>query len=204
MPKHTIQSHGITCLTPKHPKVKAVQEEHGHASIHGTKIWDASLVLMDFISIDGLPVGAKVLDIGCGWGPLTCYLNKQQGARVISIDADDAVVPYLELHAQENEVDVHFWQMTIDKLSIDDLSMADYIMGGDICFWDSLREDWKQLMKRAQKAGVKQLLLSDPGRSPFHELVDWAAERFDIEFWEHDILQPVKSEHYILQVNFTS
>lgn len=202
MKSHRLLSHGVTCLTPKHPKIKALKKSTGAASFHGDKVWDASFVLMDFLSIDGLPSGSRVLDIGCGWGPLTCYLNKAHQARVISIDADDAVKPYLHLHAQENEVPVHFWQRKIDQLSVEDLSVADYIMGGDICFWDSLRDDWKKLIKRAKEAGVKQLYLADPGRSPFNELVDWAADRFDVEFWEHDIVEPIESEHYILQVNF--
>lgn len=201
MSSHCLNAFGITCLTPKHPKVKAIQKSQGEASIHGTKVWDASFVLMDFLEIDGIPRDSKVLDIGCGWGPLTCYLNKRHEARVISIDADNAVIPYLELHADENGVDVHFWQNTIGQLTVDDLRMADIVMGGDICFWDSLKLEWQKLLKRAKKAGVKQVFLSDPGRSPFNELVDWAAERFHVELWSHDITAPLTSEHYILQVN---
>ena len=201
MPSHRLNAFGVTCLMPKHPKIKAIQKSQGEASIHGTKVWDASFVLMDFLEIDGLPESPKILDIGCGWGPLTCYLNKRHRARVISIDADDAVVPYLDLHANENGVNVHFWQTTIGELRVEDLRMADFIMGGDICFWDSLKLEWQALLKRAKKAGVKQVFLSDPGRSPFNELVDWADERFHVELWTHSIEKPLASEHFILQVN---
>ncbi|EAR09548.1 class I SAM-dependent methyltransferase [Reinekea blandensis] len=202
MSDHLIEAHGITCLLPSHPDIKSITKAVGGASIHGTKVWDASFVLMDFLNIDGLPAKSRILDIGCGWGPLTCYLAKRQNAKVISVDADEAVEPYLQLHAAENNVPVYFWQNTVSGLSRDDLSIADIVIGGDICFWDSLRDEWKTLLKRASKVGVKTVFLADPGRSPFNELVDWADERFDCQLWEHEITEPVKSEHYILQVNF--
>ena len=197
-----LSSYGIHVLTPKHPQIKLLEKELGSAKLHGTKVWDASFVMMDFLSLEPWPTGQKVLDIGCGWGPLTFYLQKEQGARVISIDADDSVEPYLNLHAEFNDSEALFWQAEIAKLKVSDLSIADVIVGCDICFWDSLRDDWKKLIKRAEKAGVKTLFLCDPGRSPFNELVDWADERFETHLWEHAIAQPVKSEHYILEINF--
>lgn len=202
MSDHRIDAHGITFLKPTHPDIKLLKNTVGDASIHGNKVWDASFVMMDFLNIDGLPKGARVLDIGCGWGPLTCYLAKTQKAKVISIDADDAVLPFLDLHANHNDISVHFWQNTIAGLTEDDLSIADYIMGGDICFWDSLRDEWKTLFKRASRAGVKSVFLADPGRPPFNELVDWADQKFDCQLWEHEITEPVRSEQYILQVDF--
>lgn len=202
MSKHEIVAHGVRCFKPSHPEMKRITDEHGGASLHGTKVWDASFVLMDFLSIDGIPKGTKVLDIGCGWGPLTCYLKKSLKLNVLSIDADESVEPYLNFHAVENDITPHFWPAKIHQLKHDDLAIADIIMGGDICFWESLRDDWKKLFKRAKKAGVKQIFLSDPGRSPFNELVDWAADRFDCQLWEHTIKKPVKSSHFILEVNF--
>jgi predicted nicotinamide N-methyase len=200
--KKTLSSFGIHVLTPKHPEIKQLEKELGSAKLHGTKVWDASFVMMDFFAIDPLPANQKILDIGCGWGPLTFYLQKEQGASVISIDADDSVQPYLDLHAAFNESQAYFWQAEISKLKVQDLEIADVIVGCDICFWDSLRDDWKKLIKRAEKANVSSLYLCDPGRSPFNELVDWADERFDVHLWEHSIEAPVKSEHYILEINF--
>lgn len=202
MNNQTLSSFGIHVLTPKHPQIRSLEKELGTAKLHGNKVWDASFVMMDFFSIDPLPINQKVLDIGCGWGPLTFYLQKEQGAQVISIDADDSVEPYLNLHADFNESQAFFWQTEIAKLKVDDLQIADVIVGCDICFWDSLRDDWKKLIKRAAKADIKSLYLCDPGRSPFNELVEWADERFNTQLWEHEITDPVKSEHYILEINF--
>ncbi len=202
MSDHTLSSYGIHVLTPKHPQIKKLEKQLGSAKLHGTKVWDASFIMMDFFNTTPLPFDQKVLDIGCGWGPLTFYLQKEQSARVISIDADDSVQPFLDLHAHFNGSDALFWQAEIAQLGVDDLQIADVIVGCDICFWDSLRDDWKKLIKRAEKAGVQSRFLFDPGRSPFNELVDWADERYSTEYWEHSITKPVKSEHYILEIKF--
>ncbi|MEJ2063662.1 MAG: class I SAM-dependent methyltransferase [Reinekea sp.] len=202
MSEHTLSSFGIHVLTPKHPQIRKLKKMLGAGQLHGTKVWDASFVMMDFFNIDPLPADQKILDIGCGWGPLSFYLQKKQGAKVISVDADGSVQPYLNLHAQFNDTQALFWQAEISKLKVKDLQMADIVVGCDICFWDSLRDDWKKLLKRANKATVKTLYLCDPGRSPFLDLVEWADKRFDTQLWEHAITEPVMSEHYILQVNF--
>lgn len=201
MSRHVIEAHGLQFLKPSHPKIKALTKEGTAASLHGDKVWDASFVLMDFLSIDGIAKKKRVLDIGCGWGPLSLFLTKHYGAKVISVDADAAMEPYLSLHAEQNNVKAFFLQAKISQLKVTDLEGVDLIFGSDICFWDSLRDDWKRLLKRAKKAGVKTIYLADPGRSPFNELVDWSDERYNVEFWEHSIKAPIKSHHYILQVN---
>lgn len=202
MTTHVLTAHELTFFKPTHPAIQVITEELGEANLHGNKVWDASFVLMDFLQLIDFPRNKQVLDIGCGWGPLTCYLKKAHSANVISVDADRSVEPFLKFQSTFNGLRSHFLQAKISQLRVDDLSVADVLMGGDICFWDSLRDDWKKLFKRAKKAGVQTIYLADPGRSPFHELVDWAADKFDVELWEHDIKKPVKSSHYILEVNF--
>lgn len=201
MPRHVIKAHGLQFFKPSHPSITSLTQLGSEASLHGDKVWDASFVLMDFLSIDGLMLKQRVLDVGCGWGPLTVFLAKHFQAKVISVDADSAMEPYLALHAQENDVDAYFLKAKINQLKESDLQGVDIIFGGDICFWESLRDDWKKLLKRAKKAGVNAVYLADPGRGPFNDLVDWADARFNVEYWEHTIRKPVDSHHYILQVN---
>ncbi|WP_108125625.1 class I SAM-dependent methyltransferase [Saccharospirillum mangrovi] len=201
MPKQQIEAHGLTFLTPEHPSVRAIRDEKGEANIHGTKVWDSSFVLMDYLLLDPIPKRRVVFDIGCGWGPTTYFLKKHFHSKVMSIDADKSVEPYLRLHGELNGFRPVFWQRKLHQLSRDDLSMADTIVGGDICFWDSLRDDWMKLIKRANKAGVRQVLIADPGRQPFYDLADWAKSRFDAELWEHDIRKPIKASRYVLEIN---
>lgn len=199
--KHQLSAHGLTFLKPNHPSVKAIRKAYGDANLHGTKVWDSSFVLMDFLQIEPIPDGRVVFDVGCGWGPTTVFLAKVFKSRVLSIDADPSVEPYLQHHCELNGVAPLFWQRRLNQLKADDLSMADTILGGDICFWDSLRDDWKKLIKRAMKAGVRQVLIADPGRQPFHDLTEWTKANYQAELWEHSISAPIKSSKYILEIS---
>ncbi len=201
MAKHELNAHDLRFLKPGHPLIKEIKEDIGEANLHGTKVWDSSFVLMDYLLLDPIPKNRVVFDIGCGWGPTTLFLLKHFGSRVLSIDADDSVQPYLELHGALNGYKPVFWQRKLDQLKKDDLAMADTLVGGDICFWDSLRDDWWKLLKRAKKAGVRQVLIADPGRQPFYDLADWARESFDAELWEHDIKVPIKASKYVLDIH---
>lgn len=196
-----IEAHGLTFLKPGHATIKALRREYGEASIHGTKVWDSSFVLMDYLLLDPIPDNRVVFDIGCGWGATTFFLMTTFGSRVLSIDADASVEPYLVAHGTINDLKPVFWQRKLSQLTREDLSMADTLVGGDICFWDSLRDDWWALLKRADRAGVRQVLIADPGRQPFYDLADKARERYDAELWEHSIRQPVKASRYVLEVN---
>jgi len=199
--KHELTAHGLTFLKPGHKRIKALKDEFGEANLHGTKVWDSSFVLMDYLLLDPIPKDRVVFDIGCGWGPTSLFLLKHFSSRVLSIDADDSVEPYLKLHGELNGFDPIFWQRKLNQLKKEDLAMADTIVGGDICFWDELRDDWWKLLKRAKKVGVRQVLIADPGRQPFYDLAHWAKERFDAELWEHDIKEPLKASKYVLEVN---
>ncbi|MHA7879331.1 MAG: class I SAM-dependent methyltransferase [Saccharospirillum sp.] len=199
--KHQLTAHGLTFLKPAHPDIKSIRKAQGDPNLHGTKVWDASFVLMDYLLIEPIPKGRVVFDVGCGWGPTSFFLSKTFQSRVLSIDADASVVPYLEHHGALNGIRPVFWQRRLNQLKREDLAMADTIVGGDICFWDSLRDDWKKLVKRAHKAGVRQILIADPGRQPFHDLTEWARETFQAELWEHAITRPIRARKYILEIS---
>lgn len=201
MSKHELVAHGLTFLEAGHPDAKAIRREIGQANLHGTRVWDSSFVLMDYLLLDPIPEGRVVFDIGCGWGPTSLFLMKTFASKVMSIDADASVEPYLKLHGEINGLHPTFWQRKLNQLSQEDLSMADTVVGGDICFWDSLRDDWWKLLKRAKRAGVRQVLIADPGRQPFYDLSEWGRQRYDAELWEHDITAPIKACKYVLEIN---
>ncbi|MCG8312575.1 MAG: class I SAM-dependent methyltransferase [Pseudomonadales bacterium] len=198
--EHVLKFRGVKAFKSTHPEIKKLKRKNEAPSIHGNKIWDSSFVLMDFLR--RFPPGDDLvaMDIGCGWGVLSCYLAKEFGAGVIGLDADEAVKPYYEYHAQENDVDIHFSVGTMQSVKKNALLEVDMIVGADICFWPELGKDWKKLIKRALDSGVEQIYLADPGRSPFWDLVKHCEKKYGGQVWSHDIKKPFKSDKYILEI----
>lgn len=200
--QHVVRYKKIKAYKASHPDIRSLKRHSESPSIHGNKVWDSSFVLMDFLTQFPPEQHKVVLDVGCGWGVLSCFVAKHFDAAVIGVDADAAVKPFFEYHEQQNNVDLNFAVATIDALKSKALRNVDVVLGTDICFWPSLDKDWRGLIKRAKKAGVSQILLADPGRSPFWKLVAHCEKQYDAEIWSHDIKKPMKSEKYILEINF--
>ena len=157
---------------------------------------------MDYLRKNPLPKSARVLEIGCGWGLLGLYCGTQFGNRVHGIDADSNVLPYLDLHAEVNGVKMTREKKTFNQLTIDYLRSFDVILGADICFWDDMTAQLFNLIKRAQKAGVKQVMIADPCRPPFSALVSRCEEKLDqVTVLEKFLKRPVNASGEILIVN---
>ncbi len=59
-----------------------------------------------------------------------------------------------------------------EKLTQARLADVDIVAGADICFWDELTPVLYNLIRRSLRAGVKQIIIADPGRSPFYALAE--------------------------------
>jgi predicted nicotinamide N-methyase len=186
--RNKIRAHGLVALLASHPEVRKLKRHHS-PSVHGNKFWKSSWVLIDYFSRRGLPPGARVMEVGCGWGLASIYCAKKHQAAVTCVDIDEEVFPFLQLHAAQNDVHVQTMRKGFDALRTRDLERIDVLIGADICFWDEMTDALRRLIGRALRAGVKLILISDPGRPPFQELqeyfvakeqgeaLDWTAQR---------------------------
>lgn len=102
-PKTQRQAYGITVLKGVDSRVRALKREH-EPSIHGNKFWSSCWLVVDFLACQGLPLGVRVTEVGCGWGLAGIFCARAFGARVVAVDADPEVFPYLQLHASVNHV----------------------------------------------------------------------------------------------------
>lgn len=199
-PDHRV-TRGITILNSRHKDIRRIRRNHAPA-IHGTKCWSCSYLLMDYFEKHGLPKKrCRVLEIGCGWGITGIYCAKRHGAKVTGMDADDAVFPYLDLHAEVNGVRMDRFKARFEQLTLSELSGYDLIVGGDICFWDKLISPLWKLTQKAMDAGVKQVLIADLGRSPFESLVKRAGKKYQTERIQKRINKPVPAHGYILKIS---
>ncbi|WP_263079767.1 methyltransferase domain-containing protein [Endozoicomonas sp. Mp262] len=195
------EAYGITILKSSHSRVRIIKRKTDEPVIHGHKIWGSSLLLMDYFQqYQLIQPGDHVLDAGCGWGLTGIYAAHNCGARVTAIDADKSVFPYLDLHADVNNVQVATLQRRFEKLRIKDFSDHCLVFGGDVCFWDELVDIWYNLIGRAFRAGVERVVLADPGRTSFHDLTEKCLNRWGADSVEWSVSHPRPISGYILDI----
>ena len=196
---------GLKILNSNHKEIRRLKRAGYIADIHGNKFWNSSFLIMDYLKKHPLKKNLKVLEIGCGWGLLGIYCARQVDAQVTGIDADEKVLPYMQLHAEQNGVCIEGKKMTFQQLTTAKLQDFDIIVGADICFWEEMSGMLLNLIKRAKKAGVSQVIIADPCRSPFTDLAQRCqkiyGEQAQIEGkW---LKRPVNASGEILVVDLT-
>lgn len=192
--KHVIASRSLRVLKPAHKEIKRLKAEAHYPSIHGHKVWNSSFLVMDYLSRKKPAAGSTLMDLGCGWGLLGIYAVKKLDLKVIAVDADKDVFPYLRLHADINGVDgIETRKGRFEKLKKADFAGIDTVVGADICFWDKLAPVLYKMMRRAIKAGVQKIIIADPGRDPFYQLVEMCEEEplFSCKVVEKTTSKPV-------------
>ncbi len=185
-----IHSRGIVVLKPAHPMIRKLKRDLPTPCIHGDKVWDSSWLLMDELRRNPPPAGATLMDLGCGWGPLSMFAAKRLKQQVIGVDADDGVFPYLHLHAELNGVSIDTRQRRFEKLRGKELGTVNTLAGADICFWDELAPILFNLIRRALKSGVNRVLVADPGRDPFYQLAERCEKAFNSRVVERTTSTP--------------
>lgn len=199
--KTSRQAFGVSILNSAHPDIRRLKREGHDAAIHGNKFWNSSFLIMKHLKANPPKRGAKILEIGCGWGLLGIFCAKHFDATVTGIDADAAVGPYLELHAKVNEVSMTFKKKTFAQLTARELAAFDLILGADICFWDELASDVYRLMKRAKTLGKAESIIADPCRPPFNEMAERVlAENSEARLLRRRLSSPVRASGDLLVV----
>lgn len=195
---HLEDAYGVILPEKKFPALKKLKKKH-EPSAHGHKTWDSSYNIMDYLLFHPMKRGTRVLEIGCGWGPASVFCAKRFGAKVTGLDIDPDVFPFLDLVADLNDVQIEHLVSNYKKLTTEQLQEFDVIIGSDVCFWDKLVKPLAELSQRALDAGVKRVIVADPGRPTFYKMVDrmrktakvnlhdWYA--MDPEFFQGDIVE---------------
>lgn len=186
--QHIRTAYGVHILTSQHKLIRQIKREEASPSIHGNKFWGASYLIMDYLSKNPPKSHCKVLELGCGWGLAGIHCAKTYQAQVTAVDADSAVFPYLNLHAEYNGVQITTKKQYFEKITAKALSEFDLIIAADICFWDELADTVYKLIRKACNAGVGKIIIGDPERPPFFDMAQRCVDEFygEIESWSVD------------------
>ncbi|MEE9255287.1 MAG: methyltransferase domain-containing protein [Pseudomonadales bacterium] len=196
---HMFEAYGLYLLSSSHRFVRRLKAYYS-PSVHGHQTWRSSYLLMDYFRHHPLRKGARVMEVGCGWGPAGIFCARQYRARVTGVDMDEDVFPFLDVLAALNEVEITPVRKSFEQLKKRDLANEHTVIGSDICFWDSMKKPLFNLIRRALTAGVKQVVIADPGRPPFHALADRCEAHFNARVERWYALEPNRTEGYILRV----
>jgi predicted nicotinamide N-methyase len=191
-------AYGITVYGSRHPIVTQLLEEHP-PEIHGDRTWNSTWLLLDYLERMRLRPRTRVLEVGCGWGLASTYCAKVRKANVTAVDADPNVLPLARFEAEANGVKVKTVVSRFEKLPVDLLRKTDLLIGADICFWDELVEPLLRMIRKALRAGVKRIVLADPGRPCFEDLSARCEDEFRAIYIDSDSKKP-KASGYVLVV----
>ena len=192
---------GVTLPTAGHKVIRRVKRDGHEPSIHGTKLWRSSFLIMDYLHKHPPEAADNVLDAGCGWGITGIWCARKFGASVVSLDADPAVFPYLNAVAELNNVTTTPMVRRFEQLKKSKLASFDLLVAADVCFWDELVKPVGKLIDRAIDAGVGQIVIADPERPTFHEMAEKAISRHGGDLIHWSIKGKLKATGALLVIN---
>ena len=195
-----VRAFGVDLMKASHPEVRRLKKENEDFSTHGNKVWRSSMLLMHYLKKNPPKQRSKGMEVGCGWGPASIFMAKKFKCKMTAVDLDPAVFPFLQAQAELNGVKVDTLKSRFEKLSGPRLSGYKYLIGSDICFWDEMVDPLFKLIRRAKKAGVKNIYIADPGRSSFLELAELCEKKLGAEYEYYEISKPVRATGFILRV----
>ena len=196
---HMYRAYGIYLLKSQHRVVRHLKKRY-QPSVHGNRTWNSSFLLMDYLAARPIRKGARVLEIGCGWGAAAVFCASRFEARVTGLDIDRDVFPFLEAIADLNDVEIDTLARKFENLSSRQLGGFHTILGSDICFWDSMVRPLYNLVSRAFRGGARRCVLSDPGRPTFYEFVDLCAKRYRVRLSEWYSVEPNRFEGEVVEI----
>ena len=200
---HVYPAYGIYLLQSQHRLIRRLKRLY-EPSVHGHKTWGSSFLLMDYLEHEPMRKKARVMEIGCGWGPAAIYCAKAFDAKVTGVDMDPDVFPFMEVLAALNDVDVESLVSKYEDLTAKQLTGQKLLIGSDICFWDKLVKPLSKLVTRALKSGVERVIIADPGRPTFYELADLCSKKHDVSLQEWFAVQPNHFTGEILEIRARS
>ena len=97
----------------------------------------------------------------------------------------------MALHARLNDVQIDTQSTSFFDVDRRLLASQDIVLGADICYHHALISPLLVLVERALDAGVDQLLIADPGRTPFLAFARDYVEHLHGTHWAWETDEPL-------------
>lgn len=191
---------GITVLKNNHPDIRRIKREVGATVIHGNKFWHASHLLIDYLRTYPPERHWRILEVGCGWGINGIYCAKHYAAKLTALDADNAVFACLDHHAELNGVKITTLKSRFEAVTVAKFSEFDMVIGSDICFWSEMTKPLYNMINRAHRAGVKRIVMTDPGRGPFREMAEKCCKKYRAVYDNWSVPHPYNTSGLVLDI----
>lgn len=198
---HVREQHGVLILKNRHRLIRELHKTSPQPTLHGHQIWQSGFMIMEYLLQHPLGQGQQVLEVGCGWGLLGIFCVKHFTAEVTSLDADELVFPYLNAHAQVNNVTLRTLHQRFTDITDDELLTSDVLLGSDICYWDTMVNELQVLITRALAAGVRKIIIADPGRETFSRLASHCKTHFAAELLPWELEGRRRNRGYLLIID---
>ncbi|MBN7798049.1 class I SAM-dependent methyltransferase [Parahaliea mediterranea] len=200
----------VVALKPNHARVRQLRDSGVEPRDFGSRIWRSSYLLIDYLSRQSFRRSHHALELGCGWGLPSQFLQKQFGMRVTATDADDSVRQYLELLSEVNGTEVGFRQSSFEQLCNADLDSVDTLVGADICYRPDNGRDLLALVERflagsgrvrpGRSRPGRQVILADSGRDSFFELARQLGRRWPYQLHSLSLRLPAPVAGHVLHL----
>lgn len=192
--------HGVRFYQSRHTRIRQLKRLHSPLEF-GHRVWSSCWLLMDYLKTLRAPPGLKVMEVGCGWGLAGIFCAKNLQASVTCVDADPEVFPFLQLHAELNQVQIATLSKRYEDLTSQDLDGVELLIGADICFWDEMPGQLIPLIDQALASRVPLILIADPGRSSFAKLTEYCEAKYGASAFTLSVRKPILFSGRILKIS---
>ncbi len=180
---------GIKFYQSGHPKIRQIKRIHTPGKF-GFRTWTSCWLLMDYLKTLSIRPGLNIMEVGCGWGLAGIFCAGILEAKVICVDSDSEVFPFLRAHAKLNQAQVSILHKRFEDLTSHDFANIELLIASDICFWDDMPVSIMAMIEFALACQVPRILIADPGRTPFQRLSYECVSRFDARVFNHSVRKP--------------
>lgn len=190
--------HGVDYCGSRHPILKQLHEDIP-PTFFGSQLWRSSFMVMEYLLEHPPAPDTRVIEVGCGWGLLGIFCAKTFDCDVLLTDKEERVFPYAHAHLELNGVEAETAVLDFRDFKPSHFENRSLMLGSDICFWPEHVGIIKKLIGQAMAAGVKTIILADPGRYPFMQVVRHCEENYHCELM-HRSLGDRKTKGYLLVI----